>query len=63
MLPRVEKFVEKIGRMLYVLPVVRAMIETDWAREHARPLFERVREKHHQITVLAIEGLLKKAGL
>ena len=62
-LPRVEQFLGKIGRMLYILPVVREMIETEWAREHVRPLFERVRDRHHQITVHAIEGLLKKAGL
>jgi len=62
-MPQIEAFVEKIGRMLYVLPVLRAMIETDWARERARPLFERVREKHHPVTVAAMEGLLKKAEL
>ena len=62
-LPRVEQFMEKIGRMLYVLPIVRAMIATDWSRDKVRPLFERVRDRHHQITVNAIEGLLKKAGL
>ena len=62
-LPRVEQYMEKIGRMLYVLPIVRAMIATDWSRDKVRPLFERVRDRHHQITVNAIEGLLKKAGL
>ena len=62
-LPRVEEFIGKIGRMLYVLPIVRVMIETDWSREHVRPLFERVRDRHHQITVHAIEGMLRRAGL
>ena len=62
-LPRLEEFMGKIGRMLYVLPIVRAMIETDWSREKVRPLFERVRDHHHQITIHAIEGMLKKAGL
>jgi leukotriene-A4 hydrolase len=62
-LPRVEQFMEKIGRMLYILPIVRAMIKEDWSRGYARPLFERIRERHHQITINAIEGLLKKAGL
>jgi hypothetical protein len=62
-LPRVEQFVGRIGRMLFILPVVRAMIDTEWSREHIRPLFERVRDRHHQITVHAIEALLKKAGL
>ena len=62
-LPRVEQFMEKIGRMLYVLPILRAMIETDWSRGKVRPLFELVRNRHHQITVNAIEGLLKKTEL
>lgn len=62
-LPRVEQFIEEIGRMLYILRVVRAMIETDWSRGYVRPLFERVRHRHHQITIHAFEGLLKKAGL
>ena len=62
-LPSVEQFLGKVGRMIYVLPIVRTMIETDWSRPHVGPLFERVRDRHHQITVRAMEGLLKKAGL
>jgi aminopeptidase N len=62
-LPRIEQYLGNIGRMLYILPIVRAMIEADWSREHVRPLFERVHDRHHQITIRAIEGLLKKAGL
>ncbi|HSB01839.1 MAG TPA: M1 family aminopeptidase/hydrolase [Anaerolineales bacterium] len=62
-LPRIEQFMEKIGRMLYVLPLVRAMAETEWTRGYIRPLFERVRDRQHQITAHQIEELLKKAGL
>ena len=62
-LPRVEQFMGKIGRMLYILPIVRVMIDTDWSRGYIRPLFERVRDRHHQITINAIEGSLKRAGL
>jgi hypothetical protein len=62
-LPRIEKFMERVGRMLYVMPIIRTMIDTDWSREQVRPLFERVRGRHHQITVNVIEGLLKMAGL
>src|SRR5215208_2456793 len=62
-LPRIEKFVENIGRMLYIIPIIRAMVETDWARDRARPLLEKVREKHHPVTIAAMEGLLKKMGL
>lgn len=62
-LPHIERFMAKIGRMLYVLPIVRAMTEAEWSRGYIRPLFERVRNRHHQITVNATEGILKKAGL
>jgi hypothetical protein len=62
-LPRVEQFMGKIGRMLYVLPLVRVMIDTEWSRGLVRPIFERVRDRHHQITIHAIEGLLKRAEL
>jgi len=62
-LPRVEKFVETIGRMLYVLPVIRAMVAADWSKDRARPLFERVKDKHHQLTIQAMDGILKGVGL
>jgi leukotriene-A4 hydrolase len=62
-MPRVEDFLGRIGRMLYILPIFRAMISTDWARELARPLFERVKERHHQISVHVIEGLLQTVHL
>jgi len=62
-LPRVEEFLGKNGRLLYVLPIFRAMIESDWARERARRILESVRERHHQITVHVINKLLKEAGL
>jgi len=62
-MPQIEKFVEEIGRMLYIMPIMRALVETDWSRDRARPLFERVREKHHPVTIGAINSVLKKAGV
>jgi len=62
-LPRIEQFLGTVGRMLYILPIVRAMIETEWSRDFMRPLFERVRDRHHQITIHAMERLLRNAGL
>jgi aminopeptidase N len=62
-MPRVEQFVEKIGRLLYLMPVARALTEADWTRDQARALFERVREKQHPVTVAAIERLLRRADL
>lgn len=62
-LPRLERFAETMGRMLYILPVVHAMSEAEWSRPYIRPLFERVRGRHHKITVRAMEEILKRAGL
>ena len=62
-LPRVEEFIGKNGRMLYILPIFRAMIETDWAKPHARRILESVQERHHQITIHVINKLLETAGL
>ena len=62
-LPSVERYLGTIGRMLYVFPVARAMLEADWSRDKVRPLFERVKSRHHQITVRGMEAMLKRAGL
>ena len=62
-MPRVEQFFEHIGRMLYLYPVLRAMVNTDWTRDQARSLVERVRERQHPVTVASEERLLKEAGL
>jgi leukotriene-A4 hydrolase len=62
-LPRVERFVERIGRMLYLMPIVRAMTEADWSRDKARPLFESVRVHQHPVTANQVEDMLKKAGV
>jgi len=61
--PRIEDFIGRIGRLLYITPIFRAMIATDWARPHARRILEDVRERHHKITVHVINSLLEKAGL
>jgi hypothetical protein len=62
-LPRIEEFISRIGRILYIAPIFRAMIATDWAKLHARRILEDVSECHHKITVHVINSLLEKAGL
>jgi leukotriene-A4 hydrolase len=62
-LARVERFVETIGRGIYLSRIFRAMIAEEWTRPLARPLFMRVRERHHPVTVAKIDGILRKAGL
>ena len=62
-LPRVEEFISKNGRLLYIKPIFLAMIATDWAKPHARRILESVQERHHQITIHVINKLLETAGL
>jgi len=62
-LPRVEEYTRRNGRLLYIKPIFRALIASDWARPHARRMLESVREHHHQITVHVINDLLEEAGL
>ncbi len=62
-LPRVEEFIGRIGRLLYLRPIFRAMIAADWAKPHARRILEDVSERHHKITVHVIDKLLEAAGL
>ena len=61
--PRVEAYAEKIGRMLYVLPVIRTLAATEWSRGRARGLVERVKGKHHPVTASTMERMLAGAGL
>ncbi len=62
-LPRVEQFLGQVGRMLYIAPIFRAMLASDWARGHVRRIFEQVRERHHAITVRVADQWLSEAGL
>ena len=62
-MPRVETYIDKIGRMIYVVPIIRALMESGETRSQVRSMFEKVRGHHHQITIAAMDGALKKAGL
>jgi leukotriene-A4 hydrolase len=62
-LPGIEHFVATIGRHFLVSPVLRAMTQSDWARNKARPIFERYRSRHHPITVNYLDKILTEARL
>jgi leukotriene-A4 hydrolase len=62
-LPHVEEYIGRVGRILYILPIFRAMIASDWAKADARRILEQVRERHHKITVHVLDKLLEQAGL
>lgn len=62
-LPGIERMVGSDGRMVTLAMIFRTMLKEEWAREKARPMFERHREKHHPTSVAIIERILSKAGL
>ena len=62
-LPRAEELVASVGRMFIIGSVFRAMAQTEWTRPMARPLLERVRSRHHPITVSQMEQILEQEGL
>jgi aminopeptidase N len=62
-LPDVEEYLGRNGRMLYVLYIFRAMIASDWAKAHARRILDQGSERQHKITVHVVNKLLEKAGL
>jgi hypothetical protein len=51
-----------VGRGKFVIPLLRALAETEWSKEVARPVFERFRNRHHPLTVVNLERVLVQAG-
>jgi len=62
-LPKVEDYLQSVGRILLVLPVWRALAGADWSRPLARELLERYRPRLHPQTVLPVERVLSRAGV
>jgi aminopeptidase N len=62
-LPYIEEYLARNGRILYVRPIFRAMIASDWAKAHARRILRQIQERQHSITVHVINKDLEKAGL
>jgi aminopeptidase N len=62
-MPTVERFVETVGNEYQLRRVFRCLAETDWSRAAARPLFERVRHRHHPITATLVDRTLTELGV
>lgn len=62
-MPSIERFVARVGRHAWLTPLFQCMLENDWTRNLARPMFESVRERHHPITAAVIDNLLIQAGV
>ncbi len=62
-LPRIEAYIEQVGRGIFLRPIVQAMAETAWSRDLIRPIVERYRDCHHPLTVRLLERILTEAGV
>jgi len=61
--PTVERFAETVGNEYQLKRVFHCLADNDWARPLARSLFERVRHRHHPITVGIVDQVLSDAGV
>jgi len=62
-MPTAERFVETVGNEYQLRRVFRCLAEADWSRPFARPLFERVRHRHHPITEGLVDRTLTELGV
>jgi leukotriene-A4 hydrolase len=54
----VDQLLAAVGRMLFLKPLYRALVETTWSRAHAHELFARHRGAYHPIAVRGLELIL-----
>lgn len=57
-LPRVEQMLTSMGRLLYLLPVYSALVETEAGRERALEIYQVAHAGYHQLTRVEVEALL-----
>jgi len=62
-LPRVEEFLGRIGRMLYINPLYQALFMNSWSQKHGKRIFEQNRSRYHPIAAGLVDRRLKEAGL
>jgi leukotriene-A4 hydrolase len=58
-----DRFIQSIGRAVYVETLFREIVKIEWTRDFAREMFENHRDRHHPITVKGVEKILTDAGL
>jgi leukotriene-A4 hydrolase len=59
----VETILSTVGRMLYLKPLYRTLVETEWSKPKARAILERNRSAYHPIAAGGIERILTEAGV
>lgn len=56
--PRVEQMLTSMGRLLYLMPVYSALVETEAGKELALAIYQVARAGYHQLTRVEVEALL-----
>lgn len=62
-LPRIEEVLGRVGRMKYVKPLFRVLVERPETKARAREWFNRFRPGYHPIAVQVVEAMLVKHGV
>lgn len=62
-LPGVENILSSVGRMLYLKPLYRSLLEAEWSKNLVRGIFEKNKETYHPIAGAGIESIIEKEGL
>ncbi len=59
-MPNVEKFLSKIGRRKYLMPIYEALCETEGNKKWAKTVFEKAKPNYHYVSKSSIQDLLYK---
>lgn len=59
--PRVESFLNTIGRRIYVKPLYEALLKTPEGRERAKAIYTKARPGYHSITTTTLDEMMKQA--
>lgn len=62
-LPRAEKYLDSVGRGLYINPIYRGLAAQSWGKAAVRRIFDRVKASYHPVAAKNIEVILNEAGL
>ncbi len=57
--PDIEKFLIKIGRRKYLIPIYKALAETKENKSWARKVFEKAKSGYHYVSRSTVESILK----
>ena len=58
-LPALAEFLTGQGRAKFVVPLYRALVETEWGDDLAEEIFHEARRSYHSVTAQAVERVLR----